>query len=322
MIIALGDIHFRSDYAWFRDAIEKFLIWFKNWELNNANNILFLVGDLTHEEENGGIVLDYIERFFSYNNFKETHITIGNHDYKRIKNLYQLSYEHLNRRPNVFIYKEFILINKENINIALLPYAYPSIKNPKPFEEYSKNIKENKSNIELIFGHVTDSDLFGSAEMVKGLNKVTSNVCLGHIHQRLSKNYIGSVFPLNRKENGERYYRRYEKKDKKVIMIEERLPDFLEFVTINYGEDPIRSDDSVIVHEILNCPAQEIIYSKYQDVYIKKYIKISKKLEYDPSESNTKSSMNKMFSEFIKDSNKSYNRNIIKRCRSVLGITH
>ena len=103
MIAILGDIHFSSSKDYFIATCESFLSWFKSWKVNSSENSLILAGDIVQSSINGGIVIDFLERFYTYSRFKEIHIVVGNHDCKISDGRSQLAYEFYKNNPDVQI---------------------------------------------------------------------------------------------------------------------------------------------------------------------------------------------------------------------------
>ena len=105
MICVLGDIHFNSSKDYMMKTCERFLDWYKTWNLNVPQNTLILAGDLVHSAVNGGIVIHFLEEFASNSRFKEVHIVVGNHDKKKVDGINQLAYEFFLQKKNFKIYR-------------------------------------------------------------------------------------------------------------------------------------------------------------------------------------------------------------------------
>ena len=317
MLIALGDIHFRADYPWFIEAAEHFLKWFDDWNLNNSSNELILLGDLVERPVNGGIVVDFLERLHQYSKFRKMHITVGNHDFKRIDKKYQLAYDFLKRKSNVEIYEKKTEVVIQGVNCLMLPFITPTLEIPSPSTYYSELHKTMDKKKDILFGHIQDENFPG--EGIKNLEKLSDHICLGHIHTRVHKNYIGSIIPSNYSQNGERFYRTYQKhRELGVVMMEESLPNFLDFHVINYGED-VTTTSLTPVFVVHNCPMESLMDSKYKDLHIKKYYKASSR-ETKVQTKLVKKSTKEYFKDFMKQSSVPLNRNTIKTCKEALKI--
>lgn len=319
MIVSLGDLHFRADYPWFRNSAESFLEWFETWTLNNSNNTLILLGDIVDKSINGGIVIDYIERLVNSSNFLEIYIVAGNHDFKRVNGVYQLAYDFLNRRNNVHIIREMVDIEIEDMTCLFLPHLVPTVKIPAPSKYYSDLYKSRKTKADIVFGHIQDKSFPG--ESVANLDKLANHICLGHIHVRVNSSYLGSVFPQNYSENGERICRIYKASGKRVAIDvqDEVLPTFLDFKTIEYGGDVVKDNALNSVYVIHNCPPDHLLDSKYDNIYIRKKYKAPVK-KADVKKSSGKKTTKEYFNAFLKQSNSVYNRTSIKICREALSV--
>ena len=105
MIAILGDIHFDSSKDYFIRICNEFISWFDQWKYNHEGNELILAGDLVASSLNGGIVIDFLERFYRSRKFDHIHIIEGNHDRKFIEGEPQLAYEFLRNKEDVTIYR-------------------------------------------------------------------------------------------------------------------------------------------------------------------------------------------------------------------------
>ena len=105
MIAILGDIHFDSSKDYFIRICNEFISWFNQWKYNHKSKELILARDLVASSLNGGIVIDFLERFYRSSRFDHIHIIEGNHDRKFIEGEPQLAYEFLRNKENVTIYR-------------------------------------------------------------------------------------------------------------------------------------------------------------------------------------------------------------------------
>lgn len=319
MLAVLGDLHFRADYPWFKEAAEHFLDWFENWNLNNSSNELVLLGDLVERPVNGGIVVDFLERLHTESSFRRMHIVVGNHDFKRIDKVYQLAYEFLKRKENVVIYSKKIDVVIQGMSCLMLPFLPPTPEIPSPYKYYSNLHKDpsEKYKRNILFGHIQDKNFPGDS--VKHLEKLSDNICLGHIHTRVHENYIGSIVPNNYSQNGQRYFRTYQKLKNGLTMTEDLLPVFLDFKIINYGDDVVNDDSLTSVYVIHGGPAENLMDSKYENLHIKQYCKATTRETVVKSKL-VKKNTKEYFKDFVKHSDTTFNRNTIKTCKEALKI--
>lgn len=276
MVVVLGDIHFRDDKEYWILVCEEFLKWFKNWDKNNSNNVLVLVGDLVEDKLLSGKVADFLCRFIDYSKFKDIYICVGNHDRKEYHGNYQLSYEFYKNYSNIHIYEEAIEVNIEGLKTLFLPYYQGVNKSGKPMNEFYSNIYSNgefSNNYDLMIGHFSSDDkaYFGGNDCISNLDKLNAKKkILGHIHTRGVEEdtiYIGSVFAGKKSEND---YRRcsmiYDGKD----WYEERLPLFNEFLTVTYPEKLPESRAIVPIYTVLNCSSESVALTKYKGIHLRR----------------------------------------------------
>ncbi len=171
--------------------------------------------------------------------------------------------------------------------------------------------------VDALFGHIQDENFPGDG--VKNLSKLTDYICLGHIHSRVHKNYLGSLMPSNYTQNGQRYFRTYEKINASVVEREYPLPNFLEFHVIKYGEDVSHFESLTPVFVIQGCPAESLMDSKYKDLHIKKYYRASVR-EVGVKKKTARKTTDQYFKDFIKQSSITLNRNTVKVCKEALKI--
>ncbi len=313
MLAVLGDLHLRADYPWFVEAANHFLDWFETWDINNPDNQLVLVGDLVERPVNGGIVVNFLERMIKTSKFSKIHIVVGNHDVKRIDKVYQLAYEFFKRKSNVTVYSEFTKQTIEGIVCLMFPFLVPTVEILSPTKYYS----ELKVRGDVLFGHIQDEHSGGDS--VKGLKEKAKHICLGHIHNRVHKNYIGSIYPNNHSQNGQRYFRTYERINSSVVSKEYPLPVFLDFKIIQYGEKVVQDEALVSVYVIHGGPAENLMDSKYKDLHIKQYCRATSR-ETLVKEKVVKKNTKEYFKDFIKQSEFPLNRGTVKICKEALKI--
>ena len=330
-ICILGDIHFASHKDFLIATCEKFLEWFKNWERNSPENYLILTGDLVHDYINGGVVINFLERFIQTSRFKEIHICVGNHDMNKYQNLDQLAYEFYNNKPNVFIYKKAAKAKIGSLNTLILPYFTGINDEGKTMSEYYSNIwknKEFKDHYDLTVGHFCgeDNSFPGATDCVKNLDKInTDKLCLGHIHTRHinPRVYIGSVYAGRKNEND---YTRSAWVCDEEGWKEERLPIFNEFITFSYP-DPLPNSKSLVpIYTILNCSSEKLARDKYGNIFIRRSTIeaadfIAKKLDNEANFNYIKNiNIPELFKEFLKVQSPLLNEDVINNCKNALKI--
>ena len=275
MIAILGDIHFSSLRDYFTEASAQFIKWFTSWEKNRKGNNLILAGDLVQNALNGGVVVSYLEEFYTSSRFDHIYIVVGNHDLKKVNGIDQLAYSFYSLKDNVSIYTEPTEVVIENKRVLMLPYFDDVDKKGRSMAElYSSIYKgtEFSNKYDLVVGHFAgrDASFPGSVDCIENLEKInTKKLCLGHIHTRMTdpKKYIGSVFANRKGEedntraawilDGDTWY-------------EDRLPVFVEFLEVTYPNSLPSSGALVPVYTVLNCSSEALAKSLYGDIYIRR----------------------------------------------------
>lgn len=326
----LGDVHFRSDKPYWRKACEEFLEWFRTWKENNKDNALILLGDLVDTSVNGGTVIEYLERFYNYSNFKEIHICVGNHDVKKINGETQLAYEFYLRKPNVFIYKESTEVKIGDKKALFCPYYLGQDKNGLTMSEKYSHISTNKklfsNDYDFVVGHMCGEDCSypGAIDCISNLDDVSGRVILGHIHSRFTnpRRYIGSVFAEKKNENDSSRCYFYLEGD---TWGEVKLPVFNEFINVSYPNELPNTDAIVPIYTILNCKDEKTARELYGDIYIRKVTinateSIKNKLFEDQSDFNSIKNFDIMdlFEEYILLKKDTLQRESIEECRKAL----
>lgn len=327
MIAILGDIHFSSSRPWFIDVSKAFLKWFKEWEVNNSNNTLILVGDLVHVCLNGGLVISFLEEFVNSSNFKEIHICVGNHDKKKQDGIDQLAYEFYKIKPNIHIYEEITAVDIEDNKILFLPYYVGLNKYNLPMNEYYSNLYRdsnwNNVHYNLIVGHcaMEDASFRGNPDCILNLDKLNPDrICLGHIHTRfVNPNvYIGSIFANRRNEND--YNRAAWILDNKVWK-EEKLPTFCEFDVVSYPEELPKTTALVPIYTILNCSSEALAKKKYGDVHIRKVTKDTYDINFSKQSDKSRKfnsikdmNIKQLFNSFVSEQTPPLSTNVIDTC--------
>lgn len=331
MICILGDIHFASNKDYIIATCEAFLDWFNNWNKNNPDNYLILAGDLVNDVFNGGIVIDFLERFIKSSRFKEIHVCVGNHDLKKYQNRDQLAYEFYSNKPNVHVYKTVSIVQIGPLKTLILPYYWGVNDLGEPMNEYYSKITENPfikdQSFDLTVGHFCgeDNSFPGASDCVKNLNKInTTRLCLGHIHTRNINPdvYIGSIYASKKNEND---YNRAAWIYDEGNWYEERLPIFNEFLNVTYPQPLPMSRAIIPIYTIFNCGNEKLAKEKYGDIFIRftfrgEFEGIVTQQNDVEFESIKNMDVKELFNDFIKIQEPPFNEEIISKCRGALKI--
>lgn len=305
MLVVLGDIHFSSARPYSVATCEAFLDWFKDWELNNADNALLLLGDLVHSSVNGGLVIEFVERLWRYSRFDEIHIIPGNHDIKRRDGIDQLAYEFLRNHDGVYIYDRATVAHIQKLSVVMLPHYIPGPHELGMIEHYSNAWNYFTDEYDLVVGHFMEESMsFGTSDAVLNLRKLrTRHICLGHVHTRTNPEiYVGSVFPNRTNENDNS--RAAVCFDSSGNRSEYPLPVFCEYITVQYPNDLPRTNALVPIYTITNCTNEQIARLRYGDIHIRKLVRgldIASKSEYSTGNAElTQLDTAKLFQDFLK----------------------
>ena len=333
-IAVLGDIHFRDDKEYFSRACEEFLKWFKKWDRNIESNSLILAGDLVETSLLSGNVAEYLERFIKYSNFNSIHICCGNHDKRKYHNDDQLAYQFFRNKENVYIYERPTEVSIDDKNILILPYFVGLNNYGKTMNEYYGDIYNNpkfSNNYDLVVGHFCgdDASYFGGSDCVYNLDKInTKKLILGHIHTRTlnPEVYIGSVFACKKNENDSTRCAMVLDND---TWVEDKLPEFVEFLTVIYPNPLPKSNAIIPVYTVLNCKSESIALSKYPNIAIKRtttdMFEISSNHKTNALEREfeavKKLDIKELFISFLKAQDVPIEEDIVKDCEKMLNIS-
>lgn len=323
MVVILGDIHLTSRKDYLLQTCLEFLEWYKSWHLNNIDNELILAGDLVDSHVNGGVVIDLLEKFYLYSQFKNIYIVVGNHDKKKVDGYDQLSYEFLKNKSNVHIYEELEEVEVEGLKCLFLPYYLDHIR---PMNEVYSNLhKTHKGPYDLVVGHFAgeDNSFKGSVDCILNLDKLNAKkICLGHIHTRFihPERYIGSIYACNKIQNDPTRSAWYYDGEWK----EERLPLFNEFITFSYPDPKPISRAKVPIYTILNCASESIAKQSYGNIYIRKVTIDKEDVGYKKKdldfefESIRNINISKLFDEFINNQDPPLIKEVKDECLEAL----
>lgn len=320
MIAALGDIHFSSSKDYFIAVGHEVLDWFDSWKHNNEDNELILVGDLVQTSVNAGLVIELLYRLIMQSRFRHIHILKGNHDAKLKDGVWQLAYSFLRHNPKVTIYEEPTVATIEGKTVLMLPYYTATIHQTPMAERYSNLYKEKpfKRHFDLVVGHFADTAVdYLSSDSVSNLDKLDADlICLGHIHTRSSNpaRYIGSLYANRINENAT---------DRCAWLIgdqgkvEEPLPNFCEFLTVQYPNELPASSALVPIYTVTNCASEEVARTLYGNIFIRKTVKdITKSTSsLDSSEIFLENSdIMTVFNDFLKNLQPPLDRRVASLC--------
>jgi len=275
MNVVLGDLHLSDSRPWSWDVSNRIVDFITNHPLNNKNNTLILLGDLTEDAFLSGQMFFLLMRLFLNLRFKSIYVLIGNHDIKRNKqgqltcSLNFLQHDLFNKNVTLIYQPSFF--ESENMAILALPFIFPQFaegwSSVKDYEKMqgSKLDKE----YDLIVGHFQDTSVKLPSESVDIEYLKTKFYALGHIHDKNHPRYVGSIVPNSIEGSGlPRYIRTYIK-DKETLI---EIPKIMDYYTVTFPDPLPKVESQVPVWTILNCQDESIAKTHYGDIYIRKCI--------------------------------------------------
>ena len=274
-LYVFGDAHFSALNPWNKDVDEKFIEWFRKFcETQPGCNSIIWLGDITERDVNPGNVVDQVTRLFQMcsDSFKEVFVVMGNHDLKLYRGDLQHSLKFLENFKNVKVVTKVEDIMIQHILVRFMPFQ--RIEGTTLNDYYSNLTWDSKPEADLTVGHwnKTGDGCFDGVDISK---MKTKEFCLGHIHTRISPEYIGSLFPNKSTEVGERVYKVYNKDcdEDKMTSVEVKLPTFLSYDVIKYP-DKIADvkDDAVHIYSVSNIHSLNEAKVYYKNYYIKSLV--------------------------------------------------
>jgi hypothetical protein len=150
-----------------------------------------------------------------------------------------------------------------------LPFIPPEQGSTKLYERLPEGYYSN--SFDLVVGHLEDTSTPIIRDSYVNLSKInTKYVCLGHIHNPVSKSYIGSVVPNSISEKSKKAVVRIYEKDKPMTEVE--IPSICDYYDVTYP-DPLPAVNTLIpIWTIYNCRDSSIAAAKYGNIYIRKCI--------------------------------------------------
>lgn len=322
MIAILGDWHLSSRKTYHRDIAEATLEWFASWHYNKSGNILIHVGDLVDSAVNGGLVIEFVERFANTSKFDHIYIVVGNHDVKRRDGIPQLAYSFLERRPDVTLVASPREYDIDGVRTLLMPHFIPGPGQESMKDFYSSIADHFPGPFDLAVGHFNDDTVgaLSGTGAIANLHRLnTTHLCLGHIHKRVHpERYIGSMFATRVNEvDSSRAAWLIDTNTK--TKTEELLPVFVEYSTVEYP-NPLPAPTGIVpVYTISNCPSEEVARQTYGDINIRKIVHPLEQSEMTSSISEIdvySMSLPELFREFTREN--TIDRLVARLCLSLL----
>lgn len=274
----LGDIHFSASRPWRLPLGDAFLTWLRDLSyIDSERDELLILGDLSDDAVNPGKVVRQLETLASIcsEKFKATWILKGNHDEKLYKGSPQLSFEFLGLKNSFSILETPAeVVDLCGLKTLSLPFYNYRTDLPSLWEYYAALPEDISSqSFDLIIGHFANTSAAVFESQVNLTYLKSQLIALGHVHTRVSQDYLGSVFPCKISENSSPLPRAMWKVDKrgsKVVKEEILLPTFCEYKFATYPAPlPATSPNIVTIWTIANCEVEAIAKAHYPDAFIR-----------------------------------------------------
>lgn len=289
MIIVIGDVHFKHSQPFLKKTIEFFDWLYETY----PEAILVQTGDFfdtssPHSESVVDIALSHLLKF------KEIHIITGNHE---LSNRVGNPLVPLNRFDKIHIYTRSEQVTIEGYKFLMLPFLY-NIKAMK--EQY----EDTYGQYDYVVSHVAyPGTNFGSPDEINLSNIQAKAYLYGHIHEAMDK-------PNNHHIIGVPVTTRHGEQDwkKRLFIINENtiseniIPNFLNFETINFGEEP---KDKEAILNVKNAPSVKAVIEMYKGLHVRltgiSLIGEVEAISYNEQKELLNFSLEKNFNEFSKN---------------------
>lgn len=274
MILVIGDIHLTDiDKNWVKNKqVISFFDWLTNQDFMKEVTTIIFLGDLFEiPTPSAQLVSVYIKLFLQDWKNKKIVILTGNHDMNSEEN----SLDHFMFFDNVEVLKDAGEKELEGYKCLFLPHYNHEKTDKEPmWEKYSKI----EGTWDYVFSHVMDeTQNFGFDSKVCNLQKIKGKKLFGHIHSQnvlQGGNYLGSAVKNSSTEKDDIKYLALLKENKEITYIE--VPSFMEYETVNYGEDVKTDESKYILLNILDAPSRiealNYYETKYQNLKVNKVI--------------------------------------------------
>lgn len=308
MIYIIGDIHFSAANNWKLNIGDNIVKWFKDRFIDCKNDSIIFLGDIVDNFINPGEITKQVTELFCHcsNNFKSVYILTGNHDVDYFKHRADnfLRFVPL-KFDNVKLIEDIDTATIENVSFLFMPHKMletgVSLSQYYSTIDWDEQLKEsNTKKFDYALGHWIIFDKNSNAYINRlGINTdniPATNILCGHIHNRISKNYAGSVYACNPTEVSDD---RVMFKITKDSIEEEKLPTFVEYKDLDYPEMPKRQVGNkylTTVYTIHNIYSEAEALDYYKNLYVK-----SVNL-FQASKNNSDNLSSKSFSELSMDS--------------------
>lgn len=281
MIYIIGDIHFSASNNWKLNIGNNIVKWFQDRFVNCSNDTIIFLGDIVDNYINPGEITKQVTELFCHcsNNFKSVYILTGNHDVDYFKHRVDnfLRFVPL-KFKNVKLIEDIDTAVIENISFLFMPHKM--LETGTPLSKYYSNIDWEKQLVnsdikefDYALGHWVIYDNLSTSwinkQGVDTTNIPAKNVLCGHVHNRISSHYTGSVYACNPTEISDN---RVMFKITSNSFEEEVLPKFVEYEDLYYPEMPKRQVGNKYltrVYTIHNIFSEVEALQYYKNIFVK-----------------------------------------------------
>lgn len=259
-MIVIGDLHLMEKRAKFAQTTD-FFKWLNDKPEVKAEKNIVLLGDLFEVSSPAqSLVVFYLNMFTNVWKDKNIYILQGNHDFSFANN----ALDYFSFISNVKLIKEMVEIEIENKKCLFLPYYDYEGTDKKPMHEVYSALS---GSYDYIFAHVCDETQnfgknFCDLKNVKGMK------LFGHIHTptiQKNGNYLGSAVKNSSTEKDDTKYLAHIY-DNHCDFV--KVPSFLEYETVRFGEDPKTTDNNLLLN-VLDAPTKADAVILYETKYPK-----------------------------------------------------
>lgn len=281
-ILQFGDVHFSAMNKWNIDAGNYFINWFENQNFGPKDETEFMfAGDLAERDVNPGVVIDQMVRLIkaAANKGKSVWVLVGNHDKKLYHDVLQNSLQHLENIEGVTVVNECkTVITPLGFKVLFMPHLHSSEIGNKTLNDYYNELINSDGFLQdwdICCGHWNFAEGVGHGFRSDGIDisKLRPHVkcwALGHIHTRVSREYLGSIWPNKFDEQFSLYKRCYKEFNENQQVIEMPLPEFLHYEDLEFGKEvPEQSKNCAYVYTIVKCQSEKLAKEKYLGIYIR-----------------------------------------------------
>ena len=277
-LIVVGDLHFQSLRPWSVPVGRRVVEELNSNPLNNPNNTLVLLGDLTELAVLDGAVFSMLMSLFMGAKYKKVYILRGNHDGKVVDGKVVATFDFLKDAKSRSLFPVPIVVIEEPQ--ALMVEGLECLFLPHLFEDGVHSLSQyeaggvyepllRNTQYDVVFGHFTNTMRPEPGRKYDVSYLQATYWCFGHNHNP-GPGYQGSHIPNTIAEaNQNRQVRTYEwdGKVKETIL---PAPRILDYYTVKFPEPLPAVEAEIPVWTISECTDEAHARAQYGDIYIRR----------------------------------------------------